>query len=57
MKAEMFKKLQDFINDIKGQDEDLPSIEGANDRDFFVKMMDAHLNQSIKRRNLVCLMN
>ena len=31
----MFKKLQDFINDIRGQDEDVPSIEGANDQDFF----------------------
>lgn len=35
MKAEMFKKLQDFINDIKGQDEDVPSIEGANDQGSF----------------------
>lgn len=35
MKAEMFKKLQDFIDDIKGQDKDVPSIEGVNDRDFF----------------------
>ena len=32
----MFKKLQDFINDIKGQDEDVPSIEGTNDQDFFL---------------------
>ena len=31
----MFKKLQDFINDIRVQDEDVPSIEGANDQDFF----------------------
>lgn len=31
----MFKKLQDFINDIKGQDEDVPSIEGANDQGSF----------------------
>ena len=35
MKAEMFKKLQDFINDIKGQDEDVASIEGANDQGSF----------------------
>lgn len=35
MKAEMFKKLQDFIGDIKGQDEDVPSIEGANDQGSF----------------------
>ena len=35
MKAEMFKKLQDFIDDIKGQDGDLPSIEGTNDQEFF----------------------
>lgn len=35
MKAEMFKKLQDFIDDIKGQGGDVPSIEGANDQDFF----------------------
>ena len=33
MKAEMFKKLHDFIGDIKGQDEDVPSIEGANDQE------------------------
>lgn len=31
----MFKKLQDFIDDIKGQDKDVPSIEGANDQEFF----------------------
>lgn len=35
MKTEMFKKLQDFIGDIKGQDEDVPSIEGANDQGSF----------------------
>lgn len=35
MKKEMFKKLQDFIDDIKGQDEDVPSIEDANDQEFF----------------------
>ena len=35
MKAEMFKKLQDFIDDIKGQDGDLTSIEGTNDQEFF----------------------
>lgn len=35
MKAEMFKKLQDFIDDIKRQDGDIPSIEGANDKGSF----------------------
>jgi len=35
MNAEMFKKLQDFIDDIKGQDEDVPSIEDANDQESF----------------------
>ena len=35
MKAEMFKKLQDFIDDIKRQDGDVPSIKGANDQGFF----------------------
>lgn len=29
MKTEMFKKLQDFIEDIKGQYGDITSIEGA----------------------------
>ena len=33
----MFKKLQDFIDDIKRQDGDVPSIEGANDQGFFCK--------------------
>lgn len=37
MKEKMFKKLEDFIDDIKRQDGDVPSIEGANDRDFFCK--------------------
>lgn len=37
MKAEMFKKLQDFIDDIKRQDGDVPSSEGANDQGFFCK--------------------
>lgn len=31
----MFKKLQDFIDDIKWQDKDVPSIEGSNDQEFF----------------------
>ena len=31
----MFKKLQDFIDDIKGQDGDVPSIEGAYGQGFF----------------------
>lgn len=35
MKEEMFKNLQDFINDIKGQGGDVPSIEGANDQEYF----------------------
>ena len=33
----MFKKLEDFIDDIKRQDGDVPSIEGANDQGFFCK--------------------
>lgn len=33
MKKEMFKKLQDFIDDIKGQDGDAPPIEGVNDQE------------------------
>ena len=35
MKAEMFKKLQDFIDDIKRQDVDVLSIEGAKDQGSF----------------------
>lgn len=31
----MFKKLQDFINDIKGQDEDVPLLEDSNDKEIF----------------------
>ena len=33
MKTEMFKKLQDFIDDIKGQDGDVPPIDGSNHKE------------------------
>ena len=33
MKAEMFKKLQDFIDDIKGQYGDVPPIDGSNHKE------------------------
>ena len=35
MKAEMFKKLQDFIDDIKRQDGVVPPIEDANNQEGF----------------------
>lgn len=31
----MFKKLEDFINDIKNRDEDVPSLDGSNDKETF----------------------
>lgn len=31
----MFKKLEDFINDIKNRDEDVPSLDGSNDKEAF----------------------
>ncbi len=31
----MFKKLEDFINDIKKRDENVPSLEGSNDKETF----------------------
>lgn len=31
----MFKKLKDFINDIKVRDEDVPLLEGSNDKEIF----------------------
>lgn len=31
----MFKKLEDFINDIKERDENVPSLEGSNDKETF----------------------
>ena len=48
MKKEMLKKLQDFIDDIKGQDGDIPSIKGANDQGFFCED-DGCPSQSINK--------